>query len=276
VSASPGRAGIVVASVFVTICTVFSALPLVLLVINSLRTNADIISNPLALPGPPTLANYTAAWQQADLGAYLINSVLIAAAALLLGTVLSLPVAYAVARWRFAFRGVVVLLFALGLMVSLRIGVLPLFHLYEALGLVDTRIGLVLIYAATGMPMAVLLLSAFYRSLPGSLEQAAQLDGASDFTIFWRIYTPLVRPAVATVVVLNVAPAWNDFFFPLIMMRSQNRFPLPVGISTFFSEFSVDRGLLYAGLVLAVTPLAVVFAVCMKQIVGGLTAGIEK
>jgi raffinose/stachyose/melibiose transport system permease protein len=126
------------------------------------------------------------------------------------------------------------------------------------------------------MPMAILLLSTFYRRLPDTLGDAAMIDGAGHFTLFWRIYTPLIKPAVATVVVLNIGPAWNDFFFPLIMQRTQSLFTLPVGITAFFSEFSVDRGLLFAGLVLAAAPLAIVFALSMRFVVGGLTAGMEK
>ncbi|MGP5268561.1 carbohydrate ABC transporter permease [Brachybacterium alimentarium] len=270
---APGR---VTAGAFVALCALLSALPLLLLLLNSFRNNQDILADPLGLPTSPTIANYTSAWQEAGIGRYLANSVLVSAAALILGIGLSLPIAYALARWRFKGRSLISVLFVIGLMVSLRIGVLPLFHLYEAFGLIDSRTGLVLIYAAMGMPMAVLLLSSFYGGLPDTLGEAAKIDGASEFRIFARVYTPLVRPAIATVVILNIAPVWNDFFFPLIMMRSDERFTLPVGISTFFNEFSVDRGLLYAGLVLAVAPLAVVFAFSMKQVVGGLTAGTEK
>lgn len=264
------------AYVFLITAVILSAAPLLLVILNSLRTNSEIITDPLAWPSTMNVENYRRAWLDASLGTYMVNSLLVTAGALTLCLLVSLPIAYALGRWSFSGKGLVAGFLLAGLMVPIRIGALPLYHLYESVRLMDTLQGLVLIYAASGMPMAVLILTAFYRGLPDSLADAARVDGAGEGTIFWRILTPLVRPAIVTVLVLNVGPAWNDFFYPLILQRTEARFTLPVGISMFFSEYSVDRGMLFAGLVIAAAPLAVLFALCMRQVVAGLTAGMER
>lgn len=256
--------------------TALSLFPLIAIFTNSFRPNADIVSNPIGLPTSFYVDNYVSAWDDASLGYYFGTSVVIAAGALLLQMVLGLPLAYALGRWQFRGRSVINLLFLAGLMVPLRIGIVPLVRLYEDTGLLDTHLGLILVYAVSGLPMAVLVLSAFYAQLPQALEDAALVDGAGPFTIFWRIMTPLVKPATAAVLVLNVGPAWNDFFMPLILMRSRENYTLPVGITSFFGEHSADRGLLFAGIMIAVIPVIIFFSLAMKHIVRGLTAGIEK
>lgn len=264
----------------VYVVLVFAALvsagPLLIVLINSLRTDAEITTQPLGWPSVDGLGNYARAWEQASVGMYLFNSLVVTVGAMALALVVGLPAAYAIGRWSFPGKWLVSVVFLSGLMVPLRIGVLPLYHLFQGLGLADTLLGLILIYAVSALPMTTLILSVFYRALPDTLEDAAMVDGAGYGTVFLRIYTPLVIPAIATAVVLNIGPAWNDFFFPLIMQRSPQWFTLPVGISTFFGEFAVDRGLLFAGLVLAAAPLAIVFALSMKYVVGGLTAGMGK
>lgn len=265
--------GVYVVLVFAAL---ISAGPLLIVLVNSLRTNAEITTQPLGWPSAAGLGNYARAWEQASVGAYLFNSLIVTLGAMALALAVGLPAAYAIGRWSFPGKWVVTVIFLSGLMVPLRIGVLPLYHLFQGMGLADTLLGLILIYAVSALPMTILILSVFYRALPDTLEDAAMVDGAGYGTVFLRIYTPLVVPAIATAVVLSIGPAWNDFFFPLIMQRDPQWFTLPVGISTFFGEFSVDRGLLFAGLVLAAAPLAIVFALCMKYVVGGLTAGMGK
>jgi raffinose/stachyose/melibiose transport system permease protein len=253
-----------------------SLAPLLIVLLGSFRPTSELLSDPLGLPRTLDVSNYVEAWLSASLGSYMVNSLLVTVGALALCLAVSLPVAYALGRWTFFGRDVLAILFLAGLMVPIRIGILPLFHLYEGVGLIDSPLGLVLLYAATGIPMAVLILTAFYRQLPDALEDAARIDGAGEVRIFATIMTPLVRPAVAAVLVLNVGPVWNDFFMPLILLRSPDSFTLPVGITSFFTQYSADRGLLFAGLVIAALPLVVLFAFAMRSLVSGLTAGIEK
>lgn len=256
--------------------TLLSLAPMLVVLVNSFRTNAEIIRDPLGLPTTVDLSNYTRAWSDASLGKFFVNSTIVTLGSLALGLVVALPLAYALGRWTFRGRALVGVLFLAGLMVPLKIGVVPLADLYNRTGLMDTLLGLVLIYAASGLPLAVLILSAFYSQLPDELEDAALVDGAGHWTLFGRIMTPLVRPAIAAVLVLNIGPAWNDFFMPLILLRTLDRYTLPVGITTFFGEYATDRGLLFASIVIVIIPVTIFFALAMKHVVRGLTAGIGK
>lgn len=262
--------------IVLAICSVVSLMPLLLVLLGSFRSNSDIVTDPTGLPTTLYLDNYVNAWTDGSLGLYFLNSVVVTIGALALTFILFLPVSYALGRWRFRGASIILGVFLLGLMVTLRIGILPLSQLLDSWGLIDNLLGLILIYAAQAAPMTVLILSTFYRELPDTLEDAALLDGASHGRIFFSVMTPLVRPALAAALVLDIGPIWNDFFMPLVLMRSTERSTLPLGITAFFGEFSADRGLLYAGIIIAILPVAIFFTLAMKQIVSGLTAGIEK
>jgi len=250
--------------------------PFLLVLLGSFRTNTQIINDPLGLPSGLNLGNYTRAWSTASMGTYFLNSLVISVLAVALCTAVSVTAAYALARWRFAGRSLLAVFFISGLMLPMKLGMLPVFYQFERLGLIDSRFGLILLYAAMGIPFSVFVMMAFIRSLPGELDEAGRLDGAGEIRIFGSVMLPLLRPGLATVVVFQFAPTWNDFFYPLVLLRSSNKYTIPVGLTHFFGEHSMDRGGLYAGLILSLIPVVVLFAVASKQIVNGLTAGIGK
>lgn len=250
--------------------------PLLLMALNSLRPSSEIFAAPLALPSAPSLDSYARAWQEASFATYFRNSVVVTVAAVALGTAVSVLAAYPLGRYVFRGSRALSLYFLSGLMLPIRLAVLPIFYLLAALSLVDSHLGLILVYAASGVPFSVFVLSAFFRQLPRELEEAARIDGAGELAIFSRVMLPLVRPAVATVVVFQFVPLWNDFFFPLVLLRSTEKATIPVGLTTFFGQFQTDWSTLFAGLMIATVPLVVLFVAATRQIVAGLTAGIGK
>jgi raffinose/stachyose/melibiose transport system permease protein len=250
--------------------------PLLLVVINSLRPTSEIFADPIALPERVSLDSYVTAWTDANFGRYFFNSLGITVAAVALATTVSVLAAYPLGRYRFRGSTLLSLFFLSGLMLPFRLAILPLFLMLDSLNLVDTRTGLVLVYAATGIPFSVFILTAFFRQLPGDLSDAASIDGAGEFQVFSRVMLPLVRPALSTVMVFQFVPLWNDFFFPLVLLRSSDKWTLPVGMTRFFGEFQTDWSTLFAGLLIATLPLIVLFLVATKQIISGLTAGIGK
>jgi raffinose/stachyose/melibiose transport system permease protein len=161
-------------------------------------------------------------------------------------------------------------------MLPIHLAILPIFYLFDGLGLIDSRFGLALMYGASGVPFSIFVLTTFFRQLPAELEEAAALDGASPWQTFWRIMVPLVRPALATVAVFRFVPIWNDFLFPLVLLRKEEKYTLPVGLTTFFGENATNYSAVFAGLVITTVPLIVLFLVATKQIVAGLTAGMSK
>ncbi|MDO7880611.1 carbohydrate ABC transporter permease [Salinibacterium soli] len=253
-----------------------SIVPLLTMIGNSFRTHFEIASDPWPIPTNPTVENYVNAWVRADFATYALNSVLITVASVLLSAVVSIPAAYALARWRFRGRGGLESLFMSGLLIPFMLAILPMFYLMDFLGLIDNPLSLILIYAANGIPFTIFILTAFFRQLPGELEEAALIDGASHLAVFWRVMLPLVRPAIATVLIFRFVPIWNDFLMPLVMLRSRDNYTLGVGLTTFFGEYQTDWASLFAGLVIATVPLLVLFIIATRQIIDGLTAGIGK
>ncbi|GAA2741424.1 carbohydrate ABC transporter permease [Terrabacter aerolatus] len=250
--------------------------PLLLMLSNSFRSNADLITDPLGLPAPPTTASYVEAWTTGNVATYFGNSLAVTVGAVAISTTVATMAAYALARGRSRIFRWLESLFLSGLMLPIHLAILPIFYLFDGLGLIDSRLGLMLMYAASGIPFSIFVLTTFFRQLPEELEEAAALDGASSWQTFWRIMVPLVRPALATVAVFRFVPIWNDFLFPLVLLRREEKYTLPVGLTNFFGENATNYSAVFAGLVITTIPLIVLFLVATKQIVAGLTAGMAK
>ena len=250
--------------------------PLLVMVSNSFRTNADLITDPLGLPSPPTTASYVEAWTTGSFATYFGNSLAVTVGAVAISTAVATMAAYALARGRSRIFRWLESLFLSGLMLPIHLAILPIFYLFDGLGLIDSRFGLSLMYAASGVPFSIFVLTTFFRQLPEELEEAAALDGASSWQTFWRIMVPLVRPALATVAVFRFVPIWNDFLFPLVLLRKEDKYTLPVGLTSFFGENATNFSAVFAGLVITTIPLILLFLVATKQIVAGLTAGMAK
>ena len=247
--------------------------PLLLVLIGSFRSNAEILLDPVGLPDGVHVDNYTRAWQTASISIYFLNSVLVSVASVALCLAASALASYALGRWTFRGHALLAAFFIAGLMIPAKLGLLPVFYMYESIGLIDSRLGLILLYAASGVPFSIFVMMAFVRSLPPELEEAARIDGANHGRIFVWIMLPLIRPALVVVAVFQFAPTWNDFFYPLVLLRSEEKYTIPVGLTRFFGEYAADRGTLFAGLVIALVPLVILFAFATKHIVAGLTAG---
>jgi raffinose/stachyose/melibiose transport system permease protein len=250
--------------------------PLLLMVASSFRSNGDLISDPLGAPWPLSVESYKEAWTVGNFATYFANSLLVTCGAVALSTVVATMAAYALARGTSRIFRWLEALFLSGLMLPIHLAILPIFYLFDGMGLIDSRLGLVLMYGASGVPFSIFVLTTFFRQLPVELEEAAQLDGASTWQTFVRIMVPLVRPAVATVAVFRFVPIWNDFLFPLVLLRKEEKYTLPVGLTTFFGENATNFSAVFAGLVITTVPLILLFLLATKQIVAGLTAGMTK
>ncbi|BAS28294.1 carbohydrate ABC transporter permease [Limnochorda pilosa] len=250
--------------------------PLVLMVFTAFKSTREIFMDPFGLPSGWSLKPFLDVWGRARFSVYFRNSVLVTSLSTVVVLACSSLSAYALARYRFRFNGMLYLFFLAGIMIPIRLGVLPLFLLMRDLHLLNTHASLVLTYAASGMPMSVFLLAGFFRTLPKELEYAARIDGCTEFQTFYRVMLPLVRPGLATVTIVNFVPWWNDFFFPLLFIQSDHLKTIPLGMTVFFGQYMTDWGLLFAGMLIASLPLLVVYLVMSRQFIAGLTAGAVK
>lgn len=250
--------------------------PMMLMILAAFKSTPELFRNPFGLPESWSLDTFREVWTRANFGTYLRNSVLVTGGSVLLLLVCATPAAYALTRYSFKLRTPIFLFFLAGIMIPMRLGVLPLYLLMRDLGLLDTLWSLILTYAASGMPMSVLLLSVFFRGLPRDLEDAARIDGASELTTFARIMVPLARPGIATVTIVNVVPWWNDFFFPLLFITDNAWKTVPLGMQMFFGQHLTNWSLVFSGMVLASLPLLILYLLMSRQFIAGLTAGAVK
>jgi len=247
--------------------------PVVLMILSSFKDSREIFTSPFTLPSSWSPVNYIEAWTQGNFSSYFFNSVWVTSVSVALVLVLGSLAAYPLGRYAFRGKAFLAMYFLAGLMLPIRLGILPLFFLMRTLGLLDTPWSLVAVYVASGLPFTIFVLSNFFETLPRELEEAARLDGAGEFRIYAQVMLPLVRPALATVAIFNFIPWWNDFFFPLIFIRAEEYKTLPLGLFSFFGEHQNDWALLFAGLTLTTLPLLIVYIFASRQIIKGLTTG---
>jgi arabinogalactan oligomer / maltooligosaccharide transport system permease protein len=205
-----------------------------------------------------------------------INSVVVALLTTVVGVTLSCTAAYALSRFRFPGRKTGLTMFLVVQMFPATLLLLPLYVILNKLGLLNSIVGLVLVYSTTAIPFCVWTLKGYFDSLPRELEEAARIDGASPWMIFRRIILPLSRPALAVTALFSFMTAWNEFIMASTFMTNQTRYTLPVLIQSSVTEFSANWGLFAAGAVVTSLPVMVAFYVLQKYLVGGLTAGAVK
>ena len=250
--------------------------PLLVMVLSAFKSNAELFASPFALPESFALTNVARVWSETSFVRYLGNSVLVTAVSVAVIVVFGTMAAYAIARYRFRLSGVVFMFFIAGLMVPLKLAIIPLFIQLDLLGLIDTRAGLVLVYVAMGLPSSVFIMTGFLRTLPGELEESARIEGASELRTMLQVMLPLARPAMVIAAIQNAVPIWNDFFFPLVFISSDRLKTLPQGLTVFMGEYNTDWGVLFAGLTLAALPITLVYVMLSRQFIAGLTQGAIK
>ncbi len=251
--------------------------PVVLIVMNSVKSRKAIFRTPYALPNKDTwdLIGYEKVFDRADFLLYFRNSFIVTGGALLLIMLAGTMAAWALAEYRFPGNGFMGLYLALGIMIPIRLGTVSILRLCVDLGIVDTLRALILVYTASGLPLAIFILTNFMKQVPRDLKDAARVDGASEYRIYLMIL-PLVRPAIGTVMVFNMIPIWNDLWFPLILAPSERNKTITLGAQVFLGQFISDWNAVLASLTLALVPMVVLYIIFSRQLIRGLTAGAVK
>jgi raffinose/stachyose/melibiose transport system permease protein len=251
-------------------------IPIFYAVIGGFKDNYQLSASPMAMPDPWVVSNYTDVLGSDTFWIQLKNSVLIAAVTTVVVLVFASLAAFVFARRSFPGREVVFTLFTLGLLFPSAVAILPLFVLVRTLGLLDNPLGIALPQAAFALPLTIIILRPFFRSIPAELEDAALIDGCGTFGFFWRILLPLSRPVLATVAVLTIVASWNQFLLPLVILSDQANWTLPLGVSNFSTQYSSDTARILAYTSLSLVPALVFYLFAERQLVGGLTSGAVK
>jgi raffinose/stachyose/melibiose transport system permease protein len=248
--------------------------PILVVALTALRSEADFTQHgAMALPSALTLDSFRHAWAIGHFSTIYRNSILITAIKVPIGVFVAALCAYALSKLRLRLATPMLVVLLIGLAVPAYVTLLPVFILLRNLGLIDSLWGLVPPYVAFGLAFEILVLRAYFRSIPDELIEAARLDGASELGIFVRIVLPLSLPALAALCIIDAVGTWNEFLIALTVLSSESHFTIPLGLLNFQGQFTMEHTALNAGILLAIGPILLLYLALQRFIVSGLTAG---
>ena len=253
-------------------------LPLLWVLMSSFKTTAQIFQSPFALPTSFSFENYVSAWTTASIGTYFFNTVIVVGGALVIVMLLGAMCAYYLARYPFKGSQVVYYLMLAGLTFPIFLAVVPLFNTLKGFGLLNTLPGLIITYVAFALPFTVFFLFAFFKTLPQEVAEAAALDGAGPWRIFFQIMLPMATPGIASVAIFNFLGLWNQFLLPIALNTNAKNYVLSQGMASFASQagYSVNFGALFAAVVITVLPVLATYIVFQRQLQGSVSPGLLK
>ena len=301
-----GTALKVVAYVLLGVWLAAVVLPLVWVFLDSLRTSVEFTANPFGLPwvlsgqAPEghdawagVVSNFRRAWIDSHFSRYFVNSVFVTTVSLCGILLVSSMASYVLARFTFRGQRALYLYFLSGMMFPAQLLLVPLFFEFGQLStlasgmlaplglevnLHNSLFGLILIYIALSVPFTVLVLTGFFKSLPGALRESAIIDGCSEYAAFWHVMLPLARPGLVSAAIFNFLGLWNEYIFALVFVNSPDKKTLPLGLASVSmqAQYKTDFGLMFAGLVIVIVPTLLVYAALQRQLTRGITLGALK
>ncbi|MCC7447885.1 MAG: carbohydrate ABC transporter permease [Anaerolineae bacterium] len=250
--------------------------PFLWIVLTSIRPADELFSDTFRLlPSLPSVESYQQLLNS-DFPLYIANSLLICTVATLIAVIFSVSAAYSFSRRNFRGHSALLLLVVFSQLFPWIVLVTPLYVIFNRLGLVNTRLGLIIAYTAITVPFSVYMLLGYFENIPRELDEAAIIDGCSTLSVIWRIILPVAWPGVAATAIYGFAQAWNEFLFALTLVTSNDLKTIPVGLASFFGEFSTRWDLVMAASTIATLPTLIVFLLLQRQLVSGLAAGAVK
>ncbi|HUS17814.1 MAG TPA: carbohydrate ABC transporter permease [Chloroflexia bacterium] len=269
-----GLLGETIPHIILLVYTVIALFPVLLVIMNSFKSRDAIFSVPYQppLPGTLDLTGYATVFARANFLQYFVNSFIVTTAALAFILMAGAMAAFALAEYRFPGNALLGLYLSLGIMIPIRLGTVSLLRLIVGMQLVNTLPALILVYIAQGLPLAVFILRQFMLQVPSELKQAARIDGASEYRVFWLVL-PLVRPALGAIGIFTMIPIWNDLWFPLILAPGDQTATVTLGVQQFLGQFVSDWNAVLAALTLAMLPILLLYVVFSRQLLRGITEG---
>ncbi len=251
--------------------------PIYMIIMNSFKERNAIFGAPFQLPNAETfsLVGYETVLQRADFATNFMNSIIVTAMSLVLTLLIGSMAAYALSEYRFLGNTLLALYLSIGIMIPIRLGTVGILNMMVTLSLVNTLTGLILVYIAQALPLTIFILTSFMRQVPTELKDAARIDGASEYRIFWLI-VPLIRPALGAIGIFTMIPIWNDLWFPLIVSPSSRTATVTLGVQQFLGQFVSDWNAVLSSLTLAMIPILLFYLIFSRQMIRSITAGAIK
>ena len=263
---------------FLIVWALLTTVPLLWAVLSSFKSDTEILTDPWGLPSRLRWENFARAWGDAHIGRYFLNSAIVVTGALTLTMILGAAAAYVLARYRFRGRQAIYYAFAGGMMFPVFLALVPLFFIVRDLGLLGTLPGLILVYAAYSLPFTVFFLTAFFRTLPATVADAAMVDGCGHFGLFFRVMLPMARPGLVSVGIFTFLFQWNQYVLPIVLMQgdgAEQRWVLAQGLTALAVNegYRGDYSGLFAGMTIAMLPVLIGYTAIHGKVQSGLAAG---
>jgi N-acetylglucosamine transport system permease protein len=252
--------------------------PFAWMIVTSLKTDPEILSSPWTFPAALQWDNFTRAWTEARIGRFFVNTLIVLVGSLTGTLLVSAMAAYVLARYAFPGRDAIFYGFIAGLMFPVFLALVPLYFLVADLGMLATYQGLILVYIAYSLPFTIFFLTTFFKTLPGEVAEAAILDGANQYQVFFQIMMPLAKPGLIAMGIFNFLGQWNQFLLPLVLMPDENKYLLSQGLYFLAVQqgYQNDYGALFAAMVITMVPTLIVYVLFQRRLESGLTAGALK
>ena len=265
-------------NVWLTLFGLSVVVPLLWVAMSSLKKGADILASPWSLPTQPQWANYAHAWSEAEFSRYFVNSLIASVATLVILLPLGSMAAYVLVRYPFRGSKVVQALFLGGMMFPNFLAIVPLYLLMSQLQLTDSMVGLVLVYVAYSLSFTIFVMGGFFEALPGELAEAAMMDGCGHNATFWKVMLPLARPGLVVTGIFNGIGLWNEYNLAKVLVQKDEVMTLPLGLArlTATQFYQSDWGALFAGLVIVMLPVLIIYWFFKDKVQDAMLAGAIK
>ena len=252
--------------------------PMLWMIYSSFKTDQELFFSPWAPPKELQWDNFARAWTSAHIGDYLLNTFIVVVPALLITLLVSAMAAYVIARFEFPGNQFLFYLFMAGMLFPVFLALMPLFALVNKLGMLNTFQGLIVVYVAYSLPFTIFFLTGFFKTLPSQLHEAAIIDGANQYQVFFRVMLPLSSPGLISMGIFNFLGMWNQFVLPLVLVSDESKYVLSQGLAfMLFKQFyENDWSALFAALTIVMIPTFIVYIIFQGQIQRGLTTGALK
>ena len=262
----------VILSLFAVTCL----FPMLWLMLASFKTNAELYTSPWSIPGSLNFANYESALVRGRVLLYLGNSVIIAICVVAVGVLLCSMASYAIVRMTWKLSQLVLRTFLIGMSIPVYAMIVPLFSMFNQIGLNNTRLSVMIAHIAINFPIGIFILSGFMGTIPREMEEAAVIDGCGIWELFVHVILPVIRSCTVTVAVIIFISVWNDLLLPQIFLTDNSKMTLPVGLTEFQGQYSTDYTSMIAAVVITVIPSIVVYILLHRNIMEGMVAGAVK
>ena len=258
---------------FLIVVAVVYIAPLLWVFMVSFKTNAEIFSDPFALPESLYLDNYTFAWTAGKLGIATLNSFIVCGVTLILSMLIGSMAAFAIGRMRFKLAKPCMIFFLIGMMIPVHCVMIPLFTRFARLGLSNSLVGIIIPYLTFSLPTTIFIMTGFFQSMPNELMESACIDGASIFEIFFKIALPLSRTGLFVTGLMTFVANWNELLLAMVFISDDAKKTLPVSLSKFVGPYNTNYSQMFAAIIIAVIPTIIVYCIFSNQIGARLTAG---